>query len=84
MILVRLFWRDLCRLGDDAIGVALLVSSPSLLGEVIAPIVVEVAVAMQRPQLEDGFSAFWEAAEVIVSWRRPGSAARAWGKPGRA
>src|SRR5215216_1027698 len=43
--------------GNDAVGVACCVYPLLLLGQVVGPVVVEVAVAAERPELEDGLGA---------------------------
>src|SRR5215210_8631656 len=43
--------------GDDAVGVACCVHPLLLLGQVVGPVVVEVAVAAERPELEDRLGA---------------------------
>src|SRR6266487_1615318 len=47
----------LCRLGDDVAGVTGFVDAVLFLGEVVAPVFVEVAVGVDGAEFEDGFGA---------------------------
>ncbi len=57
MLRVRLLWRDSSRLWDEVVGVARFVDSCAFLCEVVAPVVGEVAVAVEGSEFEDGFGA---------------------------